>query len=38
MKLVKNALTVLVLGVKTLVALVLLGNLSTDRGGPEQAA
>jgi hypothetical protein len=36
MKLVKNALTVLVIGVKTLFALTLLGSLSTDRGGPEQ--
>ena len=31
MKLVKNALTVLVIGFKTLVALALLGSLSTDR-------
>jgi hypothetical protein len=38
MKLVKNAPTGLALGIKTLVALVLLGSLSTDRGGPEQAA
>jgi hypothetical protein len=38
MKLVKNALTGFVLGIKTLLTLVLLGSLSTDRGGPEQAA
>jgi hypothetical protein len=38
MKHVKNALTAFVIGVKTLLAVALLGSLSTDRGGPEEAA
>lgn len=35
MKLVKNALTILVIGVKTLLALTLFGSLSNDGGGAE---
>jgi hypothetical protein len=38
MKLVRNALIGLVIGMKTLLAVALLGSLSTDRGGPEKAA
>jgi len=38
MKLVSNTLVGLVIGIKTLLAVGLLGSLSTDRGGPEEAA
>jgi hypothetical protein len=38
MTLVKNALTALVIGIKTLLAVALLGSLSTDGGGPEDIA
>jgi hypothetical protein len=37
-KLVRNTLIGLVMGIKTLIAVALLGSLSTDRGGPEDVA
>jgi hypothetical protein len=37
MRLVRNVLTAIVIGVKTLLAVALLGSLSTDRGGPDTA-
>lgn len=38
MKLVRNAITALVIGVKTLLLVALFGSLATDRGGPDEAA
>jgi hypothetical protein len=36
MKLVKHTLTVLVIAIKTVLAVVLLGTLSTDRAGSDE--
>jgi hypothetical protein len=38
MKLLRNVLTAVVLGVKTLLGLAFLGSLSTDRGGAQHEA